>query len=236
MYLIDRTINFIRIYFAILLTVLYFSFYNSSVYFLFFTNTILAYIPIELTFLAIFYNKKYSIILIIVIWLIFLPNNFYLMTDLFHLSLLYPYDKTTLLINKDVMNWLKLCLILLSVIPSTLLGCWSIEKMATILSKRLQLERHSLYLILCILFFNTIGIYIGRFIRLNSIDFFINHSESRKRIFNDLDKIDNESIEVLIIIFIFSCGLMLSYSLFKGLLYKEWKESVKKDDSSRSSR
>ncbi|MGC2991140.1 DUF1361 domain-containing protein, partial [Enterococcus faecalis] len=76
----------------ILLGILYLQFYQSSVYFLFFTKTILAYIPIELTFLAMYCKKKYIIVVVVCLWLIFLPNNFYLMTVLFHLSLLTPYD------------------------------------------------------------------------------------------------------------------------------------------------
>ena len=62
MYLLNKTMNGIRLYYLILLGILYLSFYQSSVYFLFFTNTILAYIPIELTFLAMYCKKKYIIV------------------------------------------------------------------------------------------------------------------------------------------------------------------------------
>ena len=61
------------------------------------------------------------------------------MTDLFHLSLLTPYDEVTLLISKDLMNWIKLFLILLAVMPSTILGCWSIDKIARILVEKLTI-------------------------------------------------------------------------------------------------
>ena len=139
MYLLNKTMNGIRLYYLILLGILYLSFYQSSVYFLFFTNTILAYIPIELTFLAMYCKKKYIIVVVVCLWLVFLPNNFYLMTDLFHLSLLTPYDEVTLLISKDLMNWIKLFLILLAVMPSTILGCWSIDKIARILVEKLTI-------------------------------------------------------------------------------------------------
>ncbi|WP_426065576.1 hypothetical protein, partial [Escherichia coli] len=65
MYLLNKTMNGIRLYYLILLGLLYLSFYQSSVYFLFFTNTILAYIPIELTFLAMYCKKKYIIVVVV---------------------------------------------------------------------------------------------------------------------------------------------------------------------------
>ncbi|HGF7503158.1 hypothetical protein [Enterococcus faecium] len=46
--MIQKQMYFIRGYYILLLLVLYLSFYEKSVFYLFFTNTILAYIPIEL--------------------------------------------------------------------------------------------------------------------------------------------------------------------------------------------
>lgn len=227
MYLLNKTMNGIRLYYLILLGILYLSFYQSSIYFLFFTNTILAYIPIELTFLAIYCKKKYIIVVVVCLWLVFLPNNFYLMTDLFHLSLLTPYDEVTLLISKDLMNWIKLFLILLAVMPSTILGCWSIDKIARILVEKLTIGVYPALLIACLLFMDSIGIYIGRFTRLNSTDIFVRHNQALQKIFADFEDIDNRSIVLLLLLYLFLCGIMIGYQLIKQLLYKNWEESVK---------
>ena len=133
----------------------------------------------------------------------FLPNNFYLMTDLFHLSLLTPYDEVTLLISKDLMNWIKLFLILLAVMPSTILGCWSIDKIARILVEKLTIGVYPALLIACLLFMDSIGIYIGRFTRLNSTDIFVRHNQAIQKIFADFEDIDNRSIVLLLLLYLF---------------------------------
>ncbi len=89
-----------------------------------------------------------------------------------------PYDEVTLLISKDLMNWIKLFLILLAVMPSTILGCWSIDKIARILVEKLTIGVYPALLIACLLFMDSIGIYIGRFTRLNSTDIFVRHNQA----------------------------------------------------------
>ena len=170
-------------------------------------------------------KKKYIIVVVVCLWLVFLPNNFYLMTDLFHLSLLTPYDEVTLLISKDLMNWIKLFLILLAVMPSTILGCWSIDKIARILVEKLTIGVYPALLIACLLFMDSIGIYIGRFTRLNST-----------KIFADFEDIDNRSIVLLLLLYLFLCGIMIGYQLIKQLLYKNWEESVKSNGCTHSRR
>lgn len=236
MYLTDRASHLIGLYFLILFVLLYMSFYQQSVYYLFFTNTILAYIPIELTFIAKNSEKMYIIGGAICLWFVFLPNNFYLITDLFHLSLLTPYDETTLLISKDLMNWYKLFLISLAVIPTTFLGCWSIETIATILVNRFSLGVYPTLLMAIILFFNSLGIYIGRFTRLNSTDFFMHHKETIQRILDDFETIDNQSIAIVFFLYVFSWGMMIAYKLIKLLLAQSLKESEKINEHSSSGR
>ncbi|MCI5686779.1 MAG: DUF1361 domain-containing protein, partial [Enterococcus gallinarum] len=156
------------------------------------------------------------------------------MTDLFHLSLLTPYDEVTLLISKDLMNWIKLFLILLAVMPSTILGCWSIDKIARILVEKLTIGVYPALLIACLLFMDSIGIYIGRFTRLNSTDIFVRHNQALQKIFADFEDIDNRSIVLLLLLYLFLCGIMIGYQLIKQLLYKNWEESVKSNGCTHS--
>ncbi|OTN77512.1 hypothetical protein A5886_002612 [Enterococcus sp. 8G7_MSG3316] len=224
MYVSDKTCNGIRLYYFALLAILYLVFYQKSVYFLFFTNTILAYIPIDLSFLAMHSKSKYIIGGAFCIWLVFLPNTFYLMTDLFHISLMNPYDAQTMLVSKDLMNWLKLCLILLAVIPSTLLGCWSIDKMARLLVEKLFVGVYPTLMVACLLFVNAMGLYFGRFIRLNSVDLLFQHRQTMAKItaaFNDLDR---QSAAIIMLLYLFSCALMLAFRLITQLIRND-KES-----------
>ena len=114
-----------------------------------------------------------------------------------------PYDEVTLLISKDLMNWIKLFLILLAVMPSTILGCWSIDKIARILVEKLTIGVYPALLIACLLFMDSIGIYIGRFTRLNSTDIFCASQSSDSKIFADFEDIDNRSIVFLLLLYLF---------------------------------
>ncbi|WP_260319881.1 hypothetical protein [Enterococcus faecium] len=64
--MIQKQMYFIRGYYILLLLVLYLSFYEKSVFYLFFTNTILAYIPIELArWVKVSSSKLVSLVLIL---------------------------------------------------------------------------------------------------------------------------------------------------------------------------
>ena len=98
---------------------------------------------------------------ILFIWVLFLPNGPYIITDLIHLRMreLIPMWYDVLLISTVAWNGLLL----------TLLSVGNIHH---------KLQNHfsplKLWIGLLILFFSSgYGIYMGRFLRLNSWDFFL---------------------------------------------------------------
>ncbi|KRM07831.1 hypothetical protein FD41_GL000307 [Lentilactobacillus farraginis DSM 18382 = JCM 14108] len=135
-------------------------------------NTFLAYIPIELSFHISIGKPKNALLfwLITLTWLLFYPNTPYLLTDLFHLSLLEPYG-TNGLLRLDNIMWLKFSLLLISTLFSTLLGLWGLERVAKAISERLRIH-HTIFkhiLIIGLSFVTSIGIFIGRFLRIHTI-------------------------------------------------------------------
>lgn len=60
-------------------------------------NTFLGYIPIEISFHLGRQRSAWLFWPLVIIWLLFYPNAPYLLTDLFHLSLLQPYAASGLL-------------------------------------------------------------------------------------------------------------------------------------------
>jgi uncharacterized membrane protein len=139
-------------------------------------NTFLAYIPIELSFHIDVGKPKNGLLfwVIIIIWLLFYPNTPYLLTDLFHLSLLNPYGINGLLRLDDVM-WFKFALLLISTLFSTLLGLWGLDTVANAITARIHakhiLIKHTIVVGLTIL--TSIGIFIGRFLRIHTVYLFL---------------------------------------------------------------
>ncbi len=127
-------------------------------------NLALAWVPYLISLRFIRYDirqQKISSIGILFVWVLFLPNGPYIITDLIHLRLREPiplwYD--VLLVSTVAWNGLIL----------TLLSVGNIHR---------KLQSHfsawKLWIGLFILFLSTgYGIYIGRFLRLNSWDIFL---------------------------------------------------------------
>lgn len=136
-------------------------------------NTFLGYIPIEIAF---HYDQTQppAIIfwLLVILWLLFYPNAPYLLTDLFHLSMLHPYDPTTGLIRFNLHMWLAYTNLIVAALSCTVLGFWSMEHTIQAVIVRLQLSEtaitKSIFVIL-LTFLTSVGIFIGRFLRLHSI-------------------------------------------------------------------
>ena len=91
-------------------------------------------------------------------WLLFIPNSFYIITDLFHL------EKGT-----DVPQWFDLALILSFAWNGLLLGVLSVLRMELIVKVRLGMKAGWPF-IYPLMFLNAFGIYLGRYLRYNSWD------------------------------------------------------------------
>lgn len=141
-------------------------------------NTFLAYIPIELSFHIGKKRPQNGLLfwLISLVWLLFYPNAPYLLTDLFHLSLLEPYGSNGLL-RLDNSMWLNFTLLIVSAIPSTILGMWGMNQVNSGIIDRLHLPKWSAPIgILVLSILSSIGIFIGRFLRIHTIYLFMTPS------------------------------------------------------------
>lgn len=103
------------------------------------------------------------------IWLLFIPNSFYMLTDLFHLSDNYR--------DTRVPQWYDLILILTFALNGLLLGVLSVRHMEKLFVTRtrgaggwgeLSPGTKSALFLVPIMFLNALGVYIGRYMRYNS--------------------------------------------------------------------
>lgn len=137
--------------------------YLGQSYFMFMLwNLFLAYIPFLVSSLFIdrpmLIDKKFLFIPLALLWLVFIPNTFYMITDLFHLNEPHamPLWFDTLLIVSFSWNGL-------------LLGIISVQQMESVM--RIFLGKYTAAIFLYPVFFlNALGVFIGRFLRYNSWD------------------------------------------------------------------
>ena len=129
-------------------------FYTGSTVFLFLVwNLFLACIPYALSTL-ITNRPAWTLPLKIaasLVWLLFLPNAFYILTDLYHL-----YDRH----HPAIPEWFDLALIFSCAWNGLLLGTLSLR----------QMEKYFRLPAFPIMALNALGIYAGRYLRYNSWD------------------------------------------------------------------
>jgi uncharacterized membrane protein len=106
--------------------------------------------------------NKWKFVLYAVIWLLFIPNAFYIITDLFHLDM-----------NEDVPLWYDLALLLSFAWTGMLLGIVSVRHMEKLFERNFN-KRPDLLFVFPIMALNGFGIYIGRYLRFNSWDVLAN--------------------------------------------------------------
>ena len=95
-------------------------------------------------------------------WLLFIPNSFYILTDLFHLEL-----------REESNRWFDLTLIFSFAWNGLLLGVLSVRQMEKIVSHCFGI-RNTLFFLIPVMWLTAFGIYIGRFLRFNSWDIISN--------------------------------------------------------------
>lgn len=103
-------------------------------------------------------ENKWMLALALAVWLLFIPNSFYILTDLFHLRNIRSAPK-----------WFDLLLLLSFAWNGLLFGIVSLRKIEVIL-QAVSGRSSSLFIVFVVMWLNAFGIYIGRFLRYNSWD------------------------------------------------------------------
>lgn len=142
--------------------------------------------------------------LFFVLWLLFLPNAPYLVTDLIHLKA-----------RALVPLWYVLATLLSFAGTGTLLGFLSLEEVQSVVAERLG-RRWSWAMAMGALMLSGFGIYLGRFLRWNSWDAFTRPAallQSMLRQFVDPGDLPHPVPVTLV----FGLGLTVGYLVFRGL-------------------
>lgn len=106
------------------------------------------------------YWKKFT--LVFIGWILFIPNSFYILTDLFHLGG-----------HRGAPLWFDLALIISFAWNGLLLGILSVRHMEKIME--LYIPGKTVWFFLYpVMLLNALGIYIGRYLRFNSWDVLTN--------------------------------------------------------------
>jgi uncharacterized membrane protein len=101
----------------------------------------------------------------LIVWLLFIPNSFYILTDLYHLA-----DGHR---NSRVPEWFDLILILSFAWNGLLLGVLSTRQVEKLLAPNASLLGRWVFLY-PVMWLNALGVYIGRDLRYNSWDIVAN--------------------------------------------------------------
>ena len=143
-------------------------------------------------------HGRFNSILLLATWLLFIPNSFYMLTDLFHLS---RFD--------DVPRWFDLLLLLSFALNGLLLGIVSLRKVELFLEK-IRGKQFSIYFVIAAMFLSALGVYLGRYLRFNSWDILTQPA----KLFTELYNLLVNPLENLM-----EWGMVMSYTIFMTLIY-----------------
>lgn len=133
-----------------------------------------------------------------IIWLLFIPNSFYIITDLFHLGSF-----------SNIPLWYELAMILSFAWNGLLLGILSVRQMEKMMEQYLS-KRTELFFIYPVMFLNALGVYIGRYLRFNSWDVITNPFYLIK----DISNLVMHPIQ-----YKYAWGMVICFSVFMSLMY-----------------
>jgi uncharacterized membrane protein len=135
--------------------------YTQSIYFLFLVwNLFLAFIPLALStyILSNFELKKWKLISLLAIWILFLPNAPYIVTDLFQLKK-----------SSNTLIWLDVMVIGSFAFAGLIAFYLTILDFRKIISKHLN-SKGLKFVSISVYFLCGVGVYLGRYLRFNSWD------------------------------------------------------------------
>ncbi|MCL0311511.1 DUF1361 domain-containing protein [Apilactobacillus sp. TMW 2.2459] len=199
----------IRIFFILWLIFLYFNIKQPFSFLL--LNTLLGYIPIELSLELDNEHIKNSWLTwpIFMIWLVFYPNVPYLLTDLFHLEQLYPYVQGNLRLDSTM--WFNYACLMITVIACLILGCYSLFKVTNTLAYKLNIKSKisKISILIILTFISSVGIFIGRFLRLHTVYIMLSPKVVIKQLLTMWSPAMIKFVIIMMIIQIFTCWIMV---------------------------
>lgn len=104
------------------------------------------------------------------VWLMFIPNSFYIITDLFHLDM-----------NEEVPLWYDLALLLSFAWSGIFFGILSVRQLEKLFEQIFN-KKFGPFFIMPVMALNGFGVYIGRYLRFNSWDVIANPFQLTKDI------------------------------------------------------
>lgn len=170
-------------------------------------NLFLAFIPYAISHKLYHTPKlrenKWKLMAGLSVWLLFIPNSFYIITDLYHLDHIASAPK-----------WFDLLLLLSFAWNGLLLGIVSLRRTEMLLEE-IKGKSFSLLIVFVVMSLNAFGIYIGRFLRYNSWD-----------IITQPFSLFNETLQIILhpFINIREWGMIFCYAVFMTLLYSTIKK------------
>ena len=168
-------------------------------------NMFLAYIPYALTGFGERkpqrIRNRYSFLLFFLLWLLCIPNSFYIMTDLYHLGDYYN--------DFIAPQWFDLAVILSFAWNGLLLGILSVRQMEKIIQSRTS-KFHELIFLYPVMWLSALGVNTGRYLRFNSWD-----------VLADPFQLMRELVEISVhpLAFRSAWGMVFCFSVLMTLMY-----------------
>lgn len=165
-------------------------------------NLFLALIPYGITRFAVqhisWIEKRWKFGLLFAVWLLFLPNSFYIITDLFHLEL-----------ASRIPLWFDLALLFSFAWNGILLGVLSVRMMEKMVQLNFPAVKEWQF-VYPLMLLNAFGVYIGRYLRYNTWD-----------VIADPFQLTEDIVYMLLhpVHYRFDWSMIFCYAVFMSLIY-----------------
>lgn len=162
-------------------------------------NYFLAVIPVYMALFSRYYSeleKRVPTVAFSLIWLLFFPNAFYMLTDFKYLSKIsFPLWDVYEKIGGNLTPWILLLNLVVSITAGVIAGIISLEIIHKILKENFG-NKISWVIVVFLMILTSFGVYIGRFARLNSWDII-----NLEKLFDDIMSVMTPFAPVFILIF-----------------------------------
>lgn len=183
-----------------------------------FLNVMLAITGVSFGWLMIETKKPVFKLLFGILWLVFIPNTIYLLTDIIHLPEQMPYVNGVF----RLLIILQYAFVFLAGLVTFIYGVYPLEKL--FMAKFKKKNSNGLMAVLFINFFIAFGVTMGRFQRTNSWEIFSN----TQKFITDAKGVTH-SLELLLFVFLFGViGNCIYFLLKERVIFLKTQEKKKR--------